>query len=135
MKWIPCNERLPKEDEYNLVQTEDGDMMIAKYTHSDYWEEMHQLKPVVDEIVAWMPLPKKYKEKADVKENEYPCEHCKFATRVTCYQTTPKYYGVIVEERYWCSLCRMYDCGVERNFGFPCELFQKVCNKGENYEE
>lgn len=68
IKWIPCKERLPKEDEYNLVQTEYGDMTIAKYTHSDYWEEIHQLKPVADEIVAWMPLPEPYTE---AKETEY----------------------------------------------------------------
>lgn len=63
IKWIPCNERLPKEDEYNLVQNEHGEIMVARYTHSEYWEEIHQLKPVADEIVAWMPLPEPYRRR------------------------------------------------------------------------
>jgi hypothetical protein len=67
-KWIPVSERLPKAGEYigdvakyYLVQNEYGDMLVARYTHSEYWEQIYQLKPIVDEIVAWMPLPKAYK--------------------------------------------------------------------------
>ena len=63
-KWIPVSERLPKTDEYvgnvekyYLAQNEYGDMLVARYTHSEYWEQIYQLKPVADEIVAWMPLP------------------------------------------------------------------------------
>jgi len=73
-KWIPCSERLPKADEYNgdvakyyLVQNEHGDMLVARYTHSDYWEGIYQLKPISDEIVAWMPLPELYKEESEEK--------------------------------------------------------------------
>ncbi len=70
--WIPVSERLPKSDErigdvakYYLVQNEYGDMMVARYTHGkywdgDYWEQMYQFKPVKDEIVAWMELPRLY---------------------------------------------------------------------------
>ena len=43
-KWIPCSEKLPKKGEYNgnvakyyLVQNEYGDMLVARYTHSEYW--------------------------------------------------------------------------------------------------
>ena len=64
-RWIPVSERLPKPDEYvgnvakyYLVQNVYGDMLVARYTHSEYWEQIYQLKPVADEIVAWMPLPK-----------------------------------------------------------------------------
>ena len=71
-KWIPCSERLPKADEYNgdvakyyLVQNEYGDMLVARYTHSDYWEQIYQLKPIGDEIVAWMPLPEPYKAESE----------------------------------------------------------------------
>ena len=67
-KWIPVSERLPEAGEYigdvaryYLVQNEFGDMMVARYTHSEYWEQIYQLKPIVDEIVAWMPLPEPYK--------------------------------------------------------------------------
>lgn len=65
--WIPVSERLPKADEYvgdvakyYLVQNEYGDMLVARYTHSQYWEQMYQHKPYADEIVAWMPLPIPY---------------------------------------------------------------------------
>lgn len=65
--WIPVSERLPEADEYiggvaryYLVQNEYGDMLVARYTHSGYWEQIYQLKPIGDEIVAWMPLPKLY---------------------------------------------------------------------------
>ena len=68
-RWIPVSEQLPKAGEYvgnvakyYLVQNEYGDMLVARYTHSGYWEQIYQLKPYVDEIVAWMPLPKAYRE-------------------------------------------------------------------------
>ena len=67
-KWIPVTERLPKPGEYigdvakyYLVQNEYGDMLVARYTHSEYWEQIYQHKPYADKIVAWMPLPEPYK--------------------------------------------------------------------------
>ena len=66
-EWIPVSERLPKAGEYvgnvakyYLVQNEYGDMLVARYTHSEYWEQIYQMKPIADEVVAWMPLPKPY---------------------------------------------------------------------------
>lgn len=66
-KWIPVSKRLPKAGEhigdvakYYLVQNEYGDMLVAHYTHSKYWKQIYQLKPIGDEIVAWMPLPEPY---------------------------------------------------------------------------
>lgn len=66
-KWIPVSERLPKAGEYigdvaryYLVQNEYGDMLVARYTHGEYWEQIYQLKPIGDEIVAWMSLPTPY---------------------------------------------------------------------------
>ena len=69
-KWIPVSERLPKAGEsneyvddverYYLVQNEYGDMLVARYTRGEYWEQIYQLKPIDDEIVAWMPSPKPY---------------------------------------------------------------------------
>jgi hypothetical protein len=68
-RWIPVSERLPKAgeyvgdvDKYYLVQNEYGDMLVARYTHSEYWEQIYQFQPIGDEIVAWMPLPEPYKE-------------------------------------------------------------------------
>lgn len=71
-EWIPISERLPKAGEYvgnvakyYLVQNEYGDMLVARYTHSGYWEQIYQLKPYADEIVAWMPLPQPYKAESE----------------------------------------------------------------------
>lgn len=68
-RWIPVSERLPEADEYvgnvakyYLVQNEYRDIFVARYTHSGYWEQIYQLKPCADEIVAWKPLPEPYKE-------------------------------------------------------------------------
>ena len=39
-----------------------GDMLVAKYVKKDYWEDIysrHKLG-VLDDIVAWMSLPKPY---------------------------------------------------------------------------
>lgn len=65
--WVPTSERLPKAGEYvgdvakyYLVQNEYGDMMVARFIHSEYWEQIYQLKPIGDEIVAWRELPKQY---------------------------------------------------------------------------
>ena len=74
-RWIPVSERLPKADEYigdvakyYLVQNEYGDMLVARYTHGEYWEQIYQLKPIADKIVAWMPLPQPYKAESEDKE-------------------------------------------------------------------
>lgn len=71
-KWVPVSERLPKAGEYiedvakyYLVQNEYGDMAVARYTHGEYWEQMYQLNPISDEIVAWMPLPEPYKAESE----------------------------------------------------------------------
>jgi hypothetical protein len=71
-RWIPCNERLPKENEYvddvrkhYLVQNEYGDMFVAGYIKKNYWEEIYHIEPVTDQIVAWMPLPDPYKEEKE----------------------------------------------------------------------
>jgi len=74
-KWIPVSERLPIAGEYvgdvakyYLVQNEYGDMLVARYTHSEYWEQIYQMKPIADEIVAWMPLPEPYKAESEDEE-------------------------------------------------------------------
>jgi hypothetical protein len=73
-RWISVSERLPKADEYvgnvakyYLVQNEFGDMMVARYTHSEYWVQMYQLKPIANEIIAWCELPEPYKVESEVK--------------------------------------------------------------------
>ena len=66
--WIPCSIRLPKPgeyvgdvDKYYLVQNEYGDMLVARYTHSEYWEQIYQFTPIADEIIAWRELLQPYK--------------------------------------------------------------------------
>ena len=80
-RWIPVSERLPKAgeyignvDRYYLVQNEYGDMLVARYTHSEYWEQIYQFKPLGDEIVAWMPLPKPYKAESEDEKSYTPEE-------------------------------------------------------------
>lgn len=78
-RWIPTSERLPKAGEYiedgdvakyYLVQNEYGDMMVARYTHSEYWEQIYKLKPIEDEIVAWCELPEPYVPEINVGNME-----------------------------------------------------------------
>lgn len=66
-KWIPCSERLPKEDEYvgnvckyYLIQDEYGDMHVAHLSGRG-WETIESVKALGCDVVAWMPLPKPYK--------------------------------------------------------------------------
>jgi hypothetical protein len=74
-RWISVSERLPKADEYvgnvakyYLVQNEFGDMMVARYTHSEYWVQMYQLKPIANEIIAWCELPEPFKSESEEEE-------------------------------------------------------------------
>jgi len=74
-RWIPVSERLPKAgeyigdvDKYYLVQNEYGDMLVARYTHSEYWEQIYQFTPIADEIIAWQLLPEPYKAESEDKE-------------------------------------------------------------------
>lgn len=73
--WIPVSERLPEASEYigdvaryYLVQNEYGDILVARYTHGEYWEQIYQLKPIGDQIVAWQPLPQPYKGESEDEE-------------------------------------------------------------------
>lgn len=79
LDWIPVTERLPKPGEYDgdvdkyyLVQHESGDMIVARYAHSEYWgeywEQIFQITPIAGEIVAWMPLPEEYQVESEVEE-------------------------------------------------------------------
>ena len=76
-RWILVSEGLPEAGEYvgdvakyYLVQNEYGDMLVARYTHSGYWEQIYQLQPIGDEIVAWMPLPEPYKTESEVEDGK-----------------------------------------------------------------
>lgn len=73
-KWIPCSERLPKEDEYigdvykyYLIQDEYGDMYVA-HLSSVGWIPINSLKAISDEVIAWQPLPQPYKAEMESEE-------------------------------------------------------------------
>ena len=67
--WIPCSERLPEDESYILVSFENSTMPdIARYEEDD---EGGTFYPRDDEksylryglfVIAWMPLPKPYRE-------------------------------------------------------------------------
>lgn len=73
-RWIPVSERLPDPDNvykddptYYLVQSEYGDMMVAKFIKfpggARVWQQIHQYGAIMEDIVAWLPLPKPWKGK------------------------------------------------------------------------
>lgn len=57
--WIPCEERLPENDEDVLVQMEDDSMMVdfrAASSSGWFWADNDDLP------IAWQPLPAPYKK-------------------------------------------------------------------------
>lgn len=73
-RWIPCSERLPKENEYvgdvckyYLIQDEYGDMYVA-HLSSVGWIPIDSLKAISDEVIAWRPLPQPYKAEMESEE-------------------------------------------------------------------
>lgn len=73
-RWVPCSERLPKENEYvgdvckyYLIQDEYGDMYVA-HLSSVGWIPINSLKAISDEVLAWRPLPKPYKAEMESEE-------------------------------------------------------------------
>ena len=68
-KWIPVSERLPSEDGQYLVYMDYGQMDV--YMWAEGWNCIRRLNGMVtreyeiDGIVAWMPLPKTYREESE----------------------------------------------------------------------
>lgn len=71
-QWIPVTERLPEPNEieengclrHYLTQNDYGDMMVCSW-NGFKWEQIYQLEPTDDEIIAWMPLPEPWKGEDD----------------------------------------------------------------------
>lgn len=60
-KWIPTQlfgVKLPREDGRYLITLDDGFIAVANYIENE-WE----LWADAGEVIAWLPLPKPYKEK------------------------------------------------------------------------
>lgn len=74
--WIPCSERLPDIGELVLITQNrgDGDKTVeTAYLTSDgpndlYWSIELFKSRETDEVLAWMPLPKPYREESEVEE-------------------------------------------------------------------
>ena len=71
--WIPCDIRLPKQNKYignvckyYLVQDKYDDMYVARYTERG-WNPIDTLF-FLDDVVAWLPLPEKYKAETEKEE-------------------------------------------------------------------
>jgi len=62
-KWIPCEERLPEDDQVVLCTTDFGKVdEMAFYTDRGRgFFVQYGNTYSIDEILAWMPLPKPYR--------------------------------------------------------------------------
>lgn len=63
-KWISCSERLPEKPEIGsdgyIVQTRHVVQPFVGYWGGRKWTDEED--DVVDEVIAWMPLPEPYRE-------------------------------------------------------------------------
>ena len=66
--WIPCSERLPKAGKRYLVSAiwkdedfEKHSVYDAVYGTDGIWHT-YEYKPIMYEVIAWIPLPQPYKE-------------------------------------------------------------------------
>lgn len=64
--WIPCSERLPEKGELVLV-TVWNDVTIAWRNIYGGWDSAEDMYEKGD-VIAWMPLPKPYREESEVEE-------------------------------------------------------------------
>lgn len=62
-QWIPCGERFPEFGRYAIVTTSWKFVTKAMYC-GKYWE-IDGIDYVKSAVIAWMPLPKPYKEKEE----------------------------------------------------------------------
>ena len=67
--WIPCSKRLPKKGEVVLITNGKGNVRCGQYrseydvrggTHYWWWKGK-----TVETVIAWMPLPKPYREERE----------------------------------------------------------------------
>lgn len=71
--WVPCSEKLPTRYCHCLVtrrnEYEDGfDTGVREDTYVEIegiWDWQSKHEGLIDEIIAWMPLPAPYKEKGE----------------------------------------------------------------------
>lgn len=66
-QWIPVTERLPEKEGEVLVTTSWDNVCMAWYNNGK-WRAEYINGYDDDEILAWMPLPKRYKPESEDKE-------------------------------------------------------------------
>ena len=68
MDWIPCSERMPEEETDVFVCNANGDIQISRGSYitemKDYFI-WYTTGWRFGEVIAWMPLPKPYKEEEE----------------------------------------------------------------------
>lgn len=68
-RWIPVSERLPEKNVEVLATTEWGEITIAEmFSNNDWFIHEGATSVDIDDIIAWMPLPKPYKAESEDKE-------------------------------------------------------------------
>lgn len=61
-RWIPSSERLPEDQQRVLITGDKGGITIARFDGKYFWMPYWIKGGSVMETVAWMPLPKPYKD-------------------------------------------------------------------------
>lgn len=62
-RWIPCSERLQENAMNVIAQFSSGTVTELRYAGNGIFEGIYDYSTKV--IIAWMPLPKPYKERED----------------------------------------------------------------------
>lgn len=68
--WIPCEDRLPEQEQRVLINLSDGDTSVGWLLRGNIWFTDYSYGKPEDEVIAWMPLPEPYAERrTDVDAN------------------------------------------------------------------
>lgn len=68
-EWISCSKRLPSEKDGQVLVTKRSEVRIATYSEfSDTWYIGEMYAVGGEDPIAWMPLPKPYREDGDPDE-------------------------------------------------------------------
>lgn len=65
--WIPCSERLPENDE-DVLTTNGIGINICWIDTDDHKWRLRNDDYIMDSVIAWMPLPEKYKAETEGEE-------------------------------------------------------------------
>ncbi len=64
-EWIPCSERLPEKYGVYLATNSEGD--VYEYDYNKFTVHDGKGSFLGRDVIAWMPLPKPYREEGDEK--------------------------------------------------------------------